>query len=195
MPIWNALKLTLLFQLAILLMANRTVGETFTTVAQINQSPSNSSTHTKLQQIDQYSQILTTPGVQVTSVSELSDVQPTDWASLALQSIAKRYGCIAGYSDTYRGNQAITRDQFATKLNACLQQVNKLIASGTSDLVSKEDLATLQRLQAEFATELTTLHSRVTNLEAHTAKQAAHQFSPTTTISGEALFSVTGGGY
>lgn len=34
---------------------------------------------------------------QVTSVSQLSDVQPTDWAFQALQSLVERYGCIAGY--------------------------------------------------------------------------------------------------
>lgn len=36
---------------------------------------------------------------QVTSVSQLSDVQTTDWAFQALQSLVERYGCIAGYPD------------------------------------------------------------------------------------------------
>jgi len=46
---------------------------------------------------------------QVTSVSQLSDVRPTDWAFQALQSLVERYGCIAGYPDgTYRGNRALT---------------------------------------------------------------------------------------
>lgn len=31
---------------------------------------------------------------QITSVSELSDVQPTDWAYQALQSLVEQYGCI-----------------------------------------------------------------------------------------------------
>ncbi|MFO5528542.1 MAG: hypothetical protein ACLBM1_12070, partial [Cuspidothrix sp.] len=34
---------------------------------------------------------------QVTSVSQLSDVQPGDWAFQALQSLVERYGCMAGY--------------------------------------------------------------------------------------------------
>ncbi|WP_445244731.1 S-layer homology domain-containing protein, partial [Microcoleus sp. OTE_8_concoct_300] len=47
---------------------------------------------------------------QVTSVSQLSDVRPTDWAFGALQSLVERYGCIAGYPDgTFRGNRAMTR--------------------------------------------------------------------------------------
>ena len=46
---------------------------------------------------------------QVTSVSQLSDVQPNDWAFQALQSLVERYGCIAGYPNgTYRGNRALS---------------------------------------------------------------------------------------
>ncbi|MEH2170514.1 MAG: iron uptake porin [Nostoc sp.] len=83
---------------------------------------------------------------QVTSVSQFSDVQPTDWAFLALQSLVERYGCIAGYpNSTYRGNRAITRYEFAAGLNACLSRINELIATATSDLVTKQDLTTLQR--------------------------------------------------
>ncbi|MBY5285459.1 iron uptake porin, partial [Anabaena sp. PCC 7938] len=54
---------------------------------------------------------------QVTSVSQFSDVQPTDWAFQALQSLVERYGCIAGYPNgTYRGNRALTRYEFAAGL-------------------------------------------------------------------------------
>ena len=61
---------------------------------------------------------------QVTSVSQLSDVQPTDWAFQALQSLVERYGCIVGYPDgTYRGNRALTRYEFAAGLNAALDRV------------------------------------------------------------------------
>ena len=75
---------------------------------------------------------------QVTSVSQLSDVQPTDWAFQALQSLVERYGCIAGYpNSTYRGNRAMTRYEFAAGVNACLDRVNELIATATSDLVTK----------------------------------------------------------
>lgn len=60
------------------------------------------------------------PFAQVNSVSQLSDVKPTDWAFQALQSLVERYGCIAGYPDgTYRGNRAMTRYEFAAGLNSC----------------------------------------------------------------------------
>ncbi len=128
---------------------------------------------------------------QVTSVSQFSDVQPTDWAFQALQSLVERYGCIAGYPNgTYRGNRALTRYEFAAGLNACLDRVNELVATATADLVRKEDLATLQRLQEEFSAELATLRGRVDVLEARTAELEANQFSTTTKLTGEAIFNV-----
>ncbi|MEH2065268.1 MAG: iron uptake porin [Nostoc sp.] len=129
---------------------------------------------------------------QVTSVSQFSDVQPTDWAFQALQSLVERYGCIAGYpNSTYRGNRALTRYEFAAGLNACLDRVNELIATATSGLVTKQDLSTLQRLQEEFSGELATLRGRVDSLETRTAELEAHQFSTTTKLVGEAIFAVT----
>jgi Carbohydrate-selective porin, OprB family/S-layer homology domain len=129
---------------------------------------------------------------QVTSVSQFSDVQPTDWAFQALQSLVERYGCIAGYPNgSFRGNRALTRYEFAAGLNACLDRVNELIATATADLVTKQDLATLQRLQEEFAAELATLRGRVDSLEARTAELEANQFSTTTKLVGEAIFAVS----
>jgi Carbohydrate-selective porin, OprB family/S-layer homology domain len=142
---------------------------------------------TSVAQLSQESQSLG----QVTSVSQFSDVQPTDWAFQALQSLVERYGCIAGYPNgTYRGNRALTRYEFAAGLNACLDRVNELVATATADLVTKEDLATLQRLQEEFSAELATLRGRVDTLEARTAELEANQFSTTTKLTGEAIFNV-----
>ncbi|WP_341529902.1 iron uptake porin [Nostoc sp. UHCC 0302] len=130
---------------------------------------------------------------QVTSVSQLSDVQPTDWAFQALQSLVERYGCIAGYPNgTYRGNRAMTRYEFAAGLNACLERINELIATSTNNLVKKEDLATLQKLQEEFTAELATLRGRVDALESRTTELEANQFSTTTKLNGEAIFAVAG---
>lgn len=130
---------------------------------------------------------------QVTSVSQLSDVQPTDWAFQALQSLVERYGCIAGYpNQTYRGNRAMTRYEFAAGLNACLDRINELITTATTDLVKREDLATLQKLQEQFAAELATLRGRVDALEARTEKLEANQFSTTTKLKGEVIIAGVG---
>jgi hypothetical protein len=128
---------------------------------------------------------------QVTNVSQLSDVSPGDWAYEALRVLVERYGCIAGYSDgTFRGNRALTRYEFAAGLNACLQQVERLIASSTADFVTKQDLETLQRLVEEFRAELTTSGTRVGNLEGRVAFLEDHQFSTTTKLNGEVIFAL-----
>lgn len=65
---------------------------------------------------------------QVTSASQGSDVQPTDWSFKALQSLIEDYGCEGYPNTTFPSNHAITRNEFAIALNACLNRVNKLIA-------------------------------------------------------------------
>ncbi|MDZ8224461.1 iron uptake porin [Nostoc sp. ChiVER01] len=131
------------------------------------------------------------PMAQVTSVSQFSDVQPTDWAFQALQSLVERYGCIAGYpNSTYRGNRALTRYEFAAGLHACLDRVNELIATATGDLVNKQDLATLQKLQEDFAAELAILRGRVDAVEAKTGELEANQFSTTTKLNGEVVIAI-----
>jgi hypothetical protein len=129
----------------------------------------------------------------VTSVSQLSDVRPTDWAFTALQSLVERYGCIAGYPDrTYRGQRALSRYEFAAGLNACLDKINEIISAGLADKVSKEDLAAVQKLQEEFAAELATLRGRVDALEAKTSRLEAQQFSTTTKLDGQIIVAVSG---
>ncbi len=105
-----------------------------------------------------------------------------------MQSLVERYGCIAGYpNSTYRGNRALTRYEFAAGLNACLDRVNELIATATGDLVNKQDLATLQKLQEDFSAELATLRGRVDAVEAKTAELEANQFSTTTKLQGQVV--------
>ena len=104
-----------------------------------------------LDQINRYSQEDGDNLGQVNSVSQLRDVSPGDWAFEALRNLVERYGCIAGFPNgTYRGNQPLTRYEFAAGLNACLQQIERLIAaSGGSDL-GQGDLSQIQRLTQEF---------------------------------------------
>jgi hypothetical protein len=131
---------------------------------------------------------------QVTSVSQLTDVRPTDWAFQSLQSLVERYGCMAGYPNrTFRGNRALTRSEFAAGLNACLERINEQISA--IDGVTQADRQTIQRLQAEFATELTTLKSRVDRLDTATATLEKQQFSPTTKLTGQAIFALNAGGF
>lgn len=155
-------------------------------------APAQPASDSSLNQIMQYSNEGSSQSMsQVTSITQLSDVQPTDWAYQALQSLVERYGCIAGYPDgTYKGQRAMTRFEFAAGMNACLDRISELIAASTADLATKEDLATLQRLQEEFAAELAALRGRVDGLEARVSELEANQFSTTTKLNGETIFAV-----
>lgn len=116
------------------------------------------------------------------SVSQLSDVQPTDWALQALQSLIKQYGCIAGYPDkTYRGDRVLTRYEFAVAFKDCLNILNTQLANQNLEL-SFESTATIKRLHDDFATELAILQDRTENIQVRAAKLEANQFSTTTKL-------------
>lgn len=127
---------------------------------------------------------------QITSVSQLSDVDPSSWAFQALQSLIERYGCIAGYPDgTFRGDRALTRYEFAAGLYACLNSLTERLSGGG---LTPGDLATTRRLQEEFAAELATLRGRVDALETRTTELEEQQFSTTTKLTANIFFNVTG---
>jgi Carbohydrate-selective porin, OprB family/S-layer homology domain len=107
---------------------------------------------------------------QVTSITQFSDVKPTDWAYQALSNLIERYGCVAGYPNgTYKGGQAMTRYEAAALLNACLDRITE---------VTDE----LKRLMKEFEKELAVLKGRVDGLEAKVGELEATQFSTTTKL-------------
>ncbi|ANV86409.1 iron uptake porin [Picosynechococcus sp. PCC 7117] len=140
-----------------------------------------------LNQINTYSQ---GDIAQVNSVFQLSDVSPSDWAFDALRNLVENYNCIVGYPDgTYRGSRPLSRYEFAAGLNACLQQIERMIQSDGSE-VTPEDLAALRRLINEFEAELATLGARVDDLEGRVEFLEDHQFSTTTKLSGEVVFAI-----
>jgi hypothetical protein len=151
---------------------------------------------TDSEQMAQYlDEMYATSVSQVNSVSELSDVDPNSWAFQALKTVVERYGCLEGYPNkTYLGNKPLTRYEFAAGLNACLERVNELITANTANKATKEDLATLQRLQDEFRTELAALRGRVDALEAKTRDIESKLFSTTSKLDGSVVMAVTGGG-
>ena len=123
---------------------------------------------------------------QVTSVSELDDVLPTDWAYTALNRLVEEYGCLEGYPDsTFGGNRAMTRYEFATGLNACLDAIVAL-------LPDSPDLETIQRLQEEFTAELASIRTQIDSLEADVMTLQDTQFSTTTLLRGRVFTHLTG---
>ena len=117
---------------------------------------------------------------QITSVTQFSDVKPTDWSYQALSNLVTRYGCVAGYPNgTFAGGKAMTRFEAAALLNACLDRVTE---------VTDE----LERLMTEFRSELTVLKGRVDGLDNRVGNLEATQFSTTTKLKGEVNFMLGG---
>ncbi|MEH2088145.1 vWA domain-containing protein [Nostoc sp.] len=80
----------------------------------------------------------------------------------ALQALVKQYSCVVPVQNF--GTLPVTRTEFATVLNACVNRSNELIATDPK-IVTPADIKILQRLQSEFAPELATLKSPIEELE------------------------------
>ncbi len=128
---------------------------------------------------------------QVTSISQLRDVSPRDWAFEALRNLVERYQCIAGYPDgTFQGNRAMTRFEFAAGLNACLRRIEALIGTGAPGPDNGE-IESIRRLVTEFRTELAALGTRVNALEGRVNLLEQRQFSTTTKLAGEVVMQLS----
>ncbi|MGB3138401.1 MAG: S-layer homology domain-containing protein [Nodosilinea sp.] len=60
-------------------------------------------------------------------VLPFTDVSPDHWAYEALLNLAGTYGCVSGYPDgTFRGNDTVTRYEFAAGVDSCLSVLSNL---------------------------------------------------------------------
>lgn len=134
------------------------------------------------------------PLAQMTRVSQLSDVQPTDWAFAALQSLIQRYGALTGYSDgRFRGDRPLTRYEFTAALNQFLIQLDQQLVTTREAQLSREDFATLRRLQVEYGSAVGELRDRMARMETLAVELADNQFSTTTKLQGQAIIAFTSG--
>jgi hypothetical protein len=128
------------------------------------------------------------------AVSELADVKPTDWAYQALKSVMERYGILFAYPDRkFRGNQAMTRYEYAAALAATLDKFEDLLAKAIGDEYIRQDVITLRRLQNEFGVILNELRLRIDTTEVKAAQLQADQFSTTTKLQAQQIVGITGG--
>ena len=128
---------------------------------------------------------------QVNNVFQLRDVAPSDWAFDALRNLVERYNCLVGYPDgTFRGDRPLSRYEFAAGLNACLEQINRLIVSGED--VAPIVLLPLDRLVTEFGAELKALGATVDDLDGRVSELEDFQFSTTTKLFGQTVVGVQG---
>ncbi len=102
---------------------------------------------------------------QITSVTQLRDVQPTNWSYQAISNLVSRYGCVAGYPNgTFQPGKPATRAELAALTNACLDRI--------SEFQTAADAALAAALRAEFAKEIGATNARVTALEIAAAEKA-----------------------
>ena len=100
---------------------------------------------------------------QATSEVPFSDVTPDDWAYQAIRSLVQNYGCIAGYPDgTFRGDQPVSRYEFAAGMNACLDAMTGFIQERQAANQAEVDLL-IQSMQ-QFQNELNELDGQVDRL-------------------------------
>jgi len=86
---------------------------------------------------------------QVTSVSELRDIEPTAWYYEAIKSLVERYGCTTGFGDrTYRVNRKIVRVEVASITNACMNVSERLAQENIAAL--REDIEKSKNFLAEI---------------------------------------------
>ena len=95
---------------------------------------------------------LTAPAMaQVTSVSQLKDVQPTEWSYQAISNLVSRYGCVAGFPNgTFKPGQPATRADLAALTNACIDRISEFQSAEDARLASalKEQAAKWNGTQA-----------------------------------------------
>ncbi len=131
---------------------------------------------------------------QVTSVSQLSDIKPSDWAFQALQSLVERYGVIVGYPDgTFRGNRPLTRFEFSAALSAVLGKVEEQLLAGDVSGTVQQDVLTIRRLNVAYGNALNDLRSRLDTITSRNIQLTDRQFSTTTKLSGQTILAITNG--
>lgn len=95
---------------------------------------------------------------QVTSVNQLRDVEPTNWAYGAISNLISRYGCVAGYpSGVFKPEQAATRSEMAALVSSCLDNITQFY--------TEADARSAAALRTEFSREIGATNARVSALE------------------------------
>ncbi|QYO64150.1 S-layer homology domain-containing protein [Leptolyngbya sp. 7M] len=79
----------------------------------------------------------------ISTITQIPDVLPTDWAYQAIQSLVERYGIgdALVYPDgTFRGNQILNRSKFAVALSAALERIIELQQTISVDIATKSEV-------------------------------------------------------
>lgn len=111
----------------------------------------------------------------VTTTEPNPIVKPTDWAYISLKLVAAKFNCLSKTSllaTYFISDIEITRYKFGAVLGDCLSELNKLLPTyQKTQIIKKEDLAPIQKLQEEFEAELATVGKGLIAIETRTPIQ------------------------
>jgi Carbohydrate-selective porin, OprB family len=74
---------------------------------------------------------------QITQATEATEIKPGDWAYQTLQALNTKYSC----PDAPTGNKTLSREEFATSLNGCIQSIEQLVARKPRKLLKRRRVA------------------------------------------------------
>lgn len=107
------------------------------------------------------STILAVVGLSTSGVTAQS-LDGSDWAYQALDGLVRRYDCLKDSpNSTFQQGQVLSRDEFVVDLNTCIHQMAQAMGEMAADCAVREDLATTERLIADFESDLAALNPPV----------------------------------
>lgn len=121
----------------------------------------------------------------IPAVFEISNVNSNSYDYQALQGLNSRYQCLNNNETLERSPEVITRNHFAVLLYQCFNNLQQ-----NNNLLTQEDIATIQRLRQNFETNFIGLKTRVTQLENRVDTLEKQVFSPQVELEGEAIIAV-----
>jgi hypothetical protein len=134
---------------------------------------------TQVQEIEQ-----TRNESQIPAVLQLHKVNLNSWQFQALQGLNSRYQCLAN-NILEQSPPVITRNYFGILLYQCLDNIKQ-----TNNLLNRQDIATINRLQQDFEPKFIGLKTRVNQLESRVNTLEKQSFAPQVELEGEAIIAV-----
>lgn len=74
---------------------------------------------------------------QLNQAAEATEIKPTDWAYQTLQALNAKYDC----GNTVGTDKTLSREEFATSLNGCVQSIEQLVARKPRRTIKKRRVA------------------------------------------------------
>lgn len=123
------------------------------------------------------------PAGQTVTVTEPNQVvKPTDWAYISLKLVGTKFNCLSKTSllTTYfLSDIEMTRYELATVFFDCLNEFSKLLPTyQKKQILKKEDLAALRKLQEEFEVELSVRRSFRSHMPSKTPRIPIQPIEP-----------------